>query len=314
MKVVFVASGNKKVGTVSSFVRAQFDSLQREGLEMLLFPIVGHGWKPYLCSIRSLRNTIRREKPDIVHAHYSVCGVVAAAAAAGTNCKVVVSILGSFPKKNFKKHWCKFFIKHFWNATLVKSQRTARQLGINLPVIPSGVNIDQFTPIDYQKARELCGFEEGKKYVIWCSNPERSEKNYPLARAAVEELRRQDVSLVPVFDKPHSAVAEYMCAADALLLTSKMEGSPNVVKEAMACNCPIATTDVGDVRENLDGLPGAYISRIDSPIQVAEALASALAFGQRTAGRQQLVNKGLTTEAVAKRMVCLYSETLSKQH
>ena len=78
MKVVFVASGNKAVGTVSSFVSSQYASLQREGLDMVLFPVKGHGWKAYVAAMARLRRLVRRERPDVVHAHYSVCGLVAA--------------------------------------------------------------------------------------------------------------------------------------------------------------------------------------------------------------------------------------------
>ena len=100
MKVIFVASGNKTVGTVSAFVNSQFESLKQQGVDMHLFPIIGKGWKAYAQSIPQLRNLIKKERPDIVHAHYSICGVVAAMACVGLRTKVVVSILGSFPHKS----------------------------------------------------------------------------------------------------------------------------------------------------------------------------------------------------------------------
>ena len=84
MKVIFVASGNKAVGTVSAFVRSQYDSLEKEGVEMVLFPVVGHGAKGYLKNLSALRRLVRRERADIVHAHYSTCGYLATLASAGT--------------------------------------------------------------------------------------------------------------------------------------------------------------------------------------------------------------------------------------
>ena len=110
MKVFFVASGNKSVGCVSPFVQSQYDSLSREGLEMVLFPIRGKGWKAYARAILQLRKAIRSERPDVVHAHYSVCGIVATVAALCYRTKVVVSILGSFPHRNFKRRWVRFCI------------------------------------------------------------------------------------------------------------------------------------------------------------------------------------------------------------
>ena len=306
MKVVFVASGNKAVGTVSAFVGSQYESLRREGLDMVLFPIKGRGWKAYAKAIGSLRKLVRKERPDVVHAHYSVCGLVASLATCCTKTKVVVSILGSFPQPSFKKRWVSFFIKHVWDATLVKSQRTADQLGMSLPVVPNGVNLEQFVLIDHGVARERCGFEEGKKYVIWCSNPSRSEKNYPLAQRAVALLDDANVELIPVFDRSHSQVVEYMCAADVLLLTSVMEGSPNVIKEAMACGLPIVTTDVGDVQWVTGRLPGTYVVPYGDAKALAQGIGSALAFGGRTAGRERIISLGLTTTEVARKIITIY--------
>ena len=193
MKVIFVASGNKTVGGVSSFVRSQFNSLQAEGLEMILFPVVGHGAKAYLRAARNLRKLVKKEHPDVVHAHYSACGYVATMATLFLKPKVVVSILGSFPRKTRKLRIVKFFVNHLWDKTIVKSQRTADQMGMALPVIPSGVNLEQFTLIDQKEARKMVGFETDKKYVVWCSNPERSEKRFPLAKQSVDLLDNERV-------------------------------------------------------------------------------------------------------------------------
>lgn len=312
MKVIFVASGNKRVGTVSAFVRSQYESLKEEGLEMILFPITGKGWKSYADAIRRLRNLVKQESPDIIHAHYSVCGHVAYMASLFTKTKVVVSILGSFPEKTFKLHLVRFCIKHFWDRTIVKSQRTAGQLGMDLPVIPNGVNLDMFQLIEQQEARKQCGFEDGKQYVIWCSNPERPEKDYPLAQRAVELLDNPNVVLYPVFDKTHEEVVKYMCAADVLLLTSQSEGSPNVIKEAMSCNCPIVSTDVGDVKWVTEGVDGTYVAEESTPNSVSIAIQKALSFRDRTEGRQAIITKGLTTKMIANRIVQLYKGISNK--
>ena len=311
MKVIFVASGNKSVGTVSSFVRSQYESLRNDGLDMILFPIRGKGWKSYLKGITQLRKMVKREHPDIVHAHYSVCGVVAALATCCTTTKVVVSILGSFPSNTFKLHWVRFFIKHVWDATLTKSQRTANQLGIDLPVIPNGVNLDQFTLIDHVEARKLCGFDANKKYVIWCSNPTRREKRFDWAQEAVRLLDNDNVVLYPVYDKSHDEVVKYMCAADVLLLTSEMEGSPNVIKEAMTCNCPIVSTDVGDVCWVTGGVEGTYVAPCGDTKEIGLCLAKALDHDGRTKGRERIKDYGLTTIDIAKKIESLYD---SLQH
>lgn len=306
MKVVFVASGNKAVGCVSSFVRSQFESLKAEGLDMTLFPVKGRGWKSYAKAIGQLRRIVRKERPDVVHAHYSTCGIVAALATMGTGTKVVVSILGSFPSKSFKRSWVRFCIKHVWDATLVKSQRTAGQLEMELPVVPNGVSLEQFKIMDYVEARKKCGFEDDKKYVIWCSNPSRSEKRFPLAQKAVAALNDENVVLYPVYDRSHDEVVDYMCAADVLLLTSYCEGSPNVIKEAMACNCPIVTTDVGDVNWVTEGVAGTYVAPNGDADALTRDLRQALAFDTRTEGRAQIAALGLRIQDVAQKIKHIY--------
>ena len=306
MKVLFVASGNKTVGKVSAFVQSQYDSLVREGVGMLMYPVVGHGPGGYLKHWAALRRLIRRERPDIVHAHYSTCGYLASLAAFGTRAKVVVSLLGSFPVRNYRYQLVRFFVRHVWDATIVKSERTRSQLDLALPVIPNGVDLDSFTLIPREEARREVGFEDGRKYIIFVSNPARTEKNYPLAQEAVRLLEDSTVELVPVYDKTHDEVVKYFCAADALVMTSLSEGSPNVIKEAMACNCPLVVTDVGDVRWVTEGVEGTYVSDTYQPEEVAGLLRKALQFGKRTAGRERILQLGLTTEAVARRILSVY--------
>lgn len=315
MKVLFVASGNKRVGKVSAFVQSQYDSLVNAGLEMILFPVIGKGLKGHIKAILSLRKLLKREKPDIIHAHYSVCGYVATIASLGLRTRVVVSILGSFPRNNLKLKIVRFFIKHVWSKTLVKSQRTAKQLSINLPIIPNGVNLSQFSIIDYDNARKLCNFEENKKYIIWCSNPDRKEKRFNIAREAVDRLGDRSVVLFPVYNRTHDEVVNYMCAADVMLLSSYSEGSPNVIKEAMACNCPIVSSNVGDVPERLSGLDGCFVLNEDPRYEeydaelesMVEKLRLVLEFNARTKGRNRIIKDQLSIEQVAKRILEFYT-------
>lgn len=307
MKVLFIASGNKTAGRVSAFVQSQYDSLEKEGLDMLLYPVVGHGWKGYAKHIRAIRNLVRREKPDVVHAHYSSCGYLASLACIGLKVKVVVSILGSFPRKSLKLKMVRFCIDHIWNATIVKSERTRAQLDRNLPVIPNGVDLDLFPPMPQEEARRKVDFAIGQKYIIFVSDPSRPEKRFGLAQAAVERLNDKTVHLVPIFNKPHGEVVDYMCAADVLIMTSSNEGSPNVIKEAMACNCPIVVTDVGDVRWVTEGVEGTFVSDTSNVGELAGLLSKALSFSGRTHGRDRIVGLGLTAAAVAERIMNIYS-------
>ena len=102
-----------------------------------------------------------------------------------------------------------------------------------------------------------------------------------------------------------------MNACHVLLLTSFSEGSPNVVKEAMACNLPVVSVPVGDVADLLAGVDGCAVRPRDAEA-LSEAIIEAVNRKQRTNGRTALERKGLDQESVAKRIINLYEELLTK--
>ena len=68
-------------------------------------------------------------------------------------------------------------------------------------------------------------------------------------------------------------VAAWMRRSSALCLTSRDEGMPNVVLEAMACGLPVVASAVGGVPDILRGMPSAFAV----PSGDVEALAGSLA-------------------------------------
>ena len=305
MKILFVGSANKRGENVSPIVQSQAESLIKEGINVVTYPVVGNGFVGYLKNIIPLSRFIRKEKPDVVHAHYSLCGYIARLA---TKRPIVVSIMGSFPTNSRKRKIVKWCIRHAWNTTIVKSKRTEEQLAEKgLYVIPNGVNLELFGTLDKDEVRKRCDFEQGKQYVIFASNPQRTEKRYDLAQKAVELLENDKVELVPVYNQPHYILAEYITAADALILPSIQEGSPNVVKEAMACNCPVVATNVGDVKWLLDGVKGSYVAKTFEAEEISDLLKKALTF-EKSTGKERLTQIGLDSKIVANKLIQIYEQ------
>ena len=190
------------------------------------------------------------------------------------------------------------------------SERMHKIFGTNnrCVVLSDGINFKKFFPVERQQARNALGWPEDKKIVLFAANPARPVKNFALAEKTVELLRDEQVLLKSFVNVPDELINYYYNAADVLLMTSLHEGSPNVVKEAMACNLPIISTDVGDVREVIAGATRCSICPPD-----AETLASALAVtldgGLRTDGRKRVCH--LELSAVTQQMIRLYEGVLS---
>jgi teichuronic acid biosynthesis glycosyltransferase TuaC len=306
MKILFISSGNVH-GGISPIVLSQGKSLEPEGIKVEYFTVAGKGLRGYFKNIFRLRSHLHKNKYDIFHAHYWLSGIVAYLAGAKP---LIVSLMGTESRSGkFIQTIIKYFSKKLWDHTIVKSIRTRNDLNLNeASVIPNGVNMELFRPIPRSECRKKAGLEDGK-YIIFASDPARHEKNYPLAEESVSRAKIPQVQLYIVNNRPHEMMPYFMNAGDVLLLTSLWEGSPNVIKEAMACGLPIVTTDVGDVREVIDGIDGCFITSYD-PDEIADKLISAIQFGHRTKGREKI--RALDEKNIAKKLIRLYRDMLNE--
>ncbi len=315
MKVLFISSGNKGI---SPIIRAQGESLRKAGIQIEYLPIVGKGIWGYLSNVPAVRKRFSKGGFDLVHAHYSLCGFVAALANLSTPKKkkkpIVMSLMGSDVKDgDFWLSIIRHFVKHVWDVTIVKSDDMKNSLGIDsVYVIPNGVDIELCRPLDQENCRREIGWDLGKKYVLFGADPAREVKNFPLTQSAFSQLALENVELKTLGQVPHDEIPLYLNACDVLLLTSKWEGSPNIIKEAMACNIPIVCTDVGDVRWLLEGVDGCYLTSHDVD-DIAGKIMLALDFGERTNARERLVKLQLDAESVVEKIVNLYKSVITTE-
>ena len=309
MKILFVSSGNNKFG-ISPIVYNQGESIKKYGLYIDYFTIVGKGVFGYLKNVFLIKKKIKK-KYDLIHAHYSLSAF--AATLAFPNIPLVVSLMGTDSQMNlFWRLLIKVCYLAFWDHTIVKSKSMKESLHLNkASVIPNGVDLNKFKLRDKLEIRKKLGLNGNKKYILFLSNPDRLEKNFSLAKNAVDILPDPSIILLPIFDKKHNEAIDYLNASDILLMTSLWEGSPNAVKEAMACNIPIVSTNVGDVREVIGNTEGCYITSFKAE-DVADKIKKALQFGKRTNGRQRIIELGLDSETIAKKIIKVYEEVLKK--
>ena len=308
MNVLFISSGNSKYG-ISPIVYNQGLSLQNAGVNLSYFTIKGKGITGYLKNIFKLHKLLNQKQYDLFHAHYSASSFAASLAGARP---LIVSLMGSDVKAGkHAKLLLMIFNKLFWKRCIVKSADMKRSLGIkSANVIPNGIDFNKFKKIIKEEAIKRIGWDKNKKYIVFASDPGRYEKNYKLAKVAFQSLNYNSLELKHLIDIPHDEMPYIYSAADVVLCTSLWEGSSNVIKEAMACNCPIVTTDVGDVNEVIGNTDGSYICSYD-PLDVAKKLDNAIRFGKRTLGRNSI--KHLDQEIIAKKVVKLYQDALKSK-
>ncbi len=323
LKILFVFSGNSEKFPISPFTQAQAESLRARGLEVDYFPVQGKGMLNYLKNARPLRRHLRAHRYDLIHAHYSLCGWVAVLAALG-RVPVVVSLMGDDAQGTFVGAgriewtsripiWLTRLLQPWVRAMIAKAPDLTRVIWRKklAHVIPNGVRLEQFRLLP-GGCREMLGLDPDKKYVLFLGNPEDVNKNFALAQAAARLLNRPDVALLNPYPVQHEQVVQYLNSVDVFTLCSFGEGSPNVVKEAMSCNCPMVVTPAGDAAWVVGDEPGCFVAGYE-PADFAEKLAQALDFAAsegRTRGRERIRALGLDAEAVASRLIGVYRQAL----
>lgn len=319
MTAIYPTAENPAFG---SFVKTQAESLKRAGIDVELLVMRGGNRKLlYPKAVFELRKRLQQSSIDLVHAHFGYVGLVARTQ---WKAPLVVTyhgddLLGTINERGKKELWsvlaasaCKRLARHV-DAAIVQSQQMARQLKkSNVFVIPHEVDLEVFKPTDRAEARRALGLRADKKYLLFAANPEIPVKRFSLAKAAANVLDQQDAftELLVVHKAPQWRLALYMSACDVLVFPSYQEGSPNIIKQAMACNLPIVATDVGDVRQLIGKTRDCYICPPDAR-KFAACMKEVLSRRQRTDGRNHI--RHLNTESVSGRIIDVYRQVLKNR-
>ena len=292
-----------------TFVHDEVEALRKLGVEMDVFFADGQRRTlNYLTGMAGVfGRSLARRRYDVVHAHYVFSGVMARCQA---RWPLVLTLHGSEVAVGWTPPLSRW-IARLSDWVIVTSPRVLDDLGMNLPhvsVIPCGIDLDLFTPGEQAAARARLDLPLDRKLVVFVGEP-RPEKQVHLLAGAVARLQAagQPVDLVIASGQPHERMPLFMQAADVLGLTSSYEGSPMVIKEAMACNLPIVATDVGDVAQVIGGTAGCYLCA-PTVESVADNLAQALAFGGRTEGREHI--RHLSGDGAARQVLAVYREVM----
>jgi teichuronic acid biosynthesis glycosyltransferase TuaC len=311
MNTLFVCSGNK--GSVSPFIMDQKEALESKGVSVDIFTVRGKGISGYLKSLKALKARLRRESYDFIHAHYGLSGLLA-----GLQLKVpvILTLHGSDVNQPFIRFFSRIasFLARKVIVVSEKMRALLKSRNTEVKVIPCGVDMELFRPMNKQEARkrlESTGklkFEKGKSYVLFSSSFDMEVKNPALAMEAAQSLG-DGYELIELKGYSREEVALLLNTVDVALLTSKTEGSPQFIKEAMACDCPIVTTDVGDVRQIINNTKGCFICE-PAVADVSEKVKKATHFRQ-TKGREK-IPADYSKEAVSEHIIDEYVNLVEK--
>jgi len=261
-----------------TFVAAQVESLRDVGIdiEVLFLDRLEAGRRVYRNLAETARASFNTVNPDLVHVMYG--GVMSAVVTKAIRERpVLVSFCGSdllgIRGGAVQKLSARFGVAASRRAAVraagivVKSDNLLSALPKRIDhsrvwLLPNGVDLRRFSPLDRLECQRRLGWDPARRHALFPADPARPEKRFGLAEACVARLDESgaDVDLHVLKGVPHEDVPTWLNAAEVILVTSTHEGSPNAVKEALACNVPVVSVDVGDVRARIGGIDGCYIA------------------------------------------------------
>jgi glycosyltransferase involved in cell wall biosynthesis len=302
------------------FIVRNAELLRDAGVDVEVFHFRG-AKKPqnYLRAWRKVRAKLQEQPFDLLHAQFGQSGLLALPKSLplivtfrGSDLEGIVGPNGRYTLAGRLLRLVSKLVARVADEVITVSETLARHLPRRpFHVIPSGIDLELFHPIPVQEARAQLGLPAYSRLVLFAANPHNPVKRYWLAQAALEHFDGdQQIEMVVSNGVPHAMMPVYMNACDVLLLTSLHEGSPNVVKEALACNLPIVSTDVGDVRARIGSIAGCMIAN-DSPNDLATALQLVLRRNKRIDGRSTVL--ALDERVLTEQIIEVYELALRKQ-
>jgi teichuronic acid biosynthesis glycosyltransferase TuaC len=305
-----------------TFIKPIVDSLRVAGHQVdLIHPGPGPApWRYMQATSQVFWKTVRGHY-DIVHGHYGLWCLAArmqwraalVSAFLGDDLLGTFTATGGYSRKSLFVVGLSRWLCRVSDATTVKSEQMKKAAGrAEAVIIADGIDFDLFHPLPRAEARAALGWDQDRYYVVFANNPKIPVKNFALAQAAVQRLAERGIvaELVVANGLPQTTVVQYMNASNVLILPSLAEGTPNVVKEAMACNVPVVATDVGDVAQVIGRTAGCTVCSHD-PDALAAGLVTALLHSEPTTGRDDIAH--LRSSVILQHILDLYGQAVARK-
>ncbi len=294
-----------------AFVMQQVEQLRLLGHQVDVLHFEGYRSKlEYVKAAIQVRKQTRSVKYDVVHAHYGVTGI---AAVFRFDTALVITLHGSDVLLGRLERVISRQVCRFADAVVAVS----KQIAARVPgeIIPCGVDLNRFQQKGRAEARQRLGLALDKKYVLFPFSPSRRVKRFELATAAVNRLAAHglNVELLSISQVPNGEMPWYYSAADVMILCSDSEGSPTSVKEALACNLPVVSTDVGDAKEIGEGIAGFQVCA-QTPESLANGLETVLERGPEVGFDGSAAMRRYSLEQTAEAIVQVYRRAIKERN
>jgi glycosyltransferase involved in cell wall biosynthesis len=253
---------------------------------------------------------------DVIHAHHGQSGIVALAQKKrpvvitfhGTDLQGIRDQSGQVTPLGYVLRLSSQWVAMHAGEIILVADHLAKHIR-NRPyhLIPAGIDLNLFRPLPMEDARFMLGLPTDMRLILFVGDPDRTEKRFWLAQKALDFLHEM-VQLVVVNGVSPEKIPFYMNACDILLVTSSTEGSPSVVKEALACDLPIVSTDVGDIRQRIKSIDGCVVCENDLPETIALALKKVLDRNKRIEGRESV--RDLDERLLTQKIIQVYEKAI----
>jgi teichuronic acid biosynthesis glycosyltransferase TuaC len=301
------------------FLVREVEALRRHGVQVDIFPFRGsmHLFN-YMQAWRQLQAQLQQKTYHLIHAQFGQSGLLAfwpkklplVVSYRGSDLNGIVDAGGRMTVTGWLLRKVSQLVALRADQVILVSAALARHLPKHrYHVIPSGLDMALFRPMPCRDVRARLNLDPNRHYVLFAGGRHNPIKRYHLAKAAVARLVGETVELLVADGVAPRLMPDYMNAADVLLLTSTREGSPNVVKEALACNLPVVSVDVGDVRQRLAGIEGCFVVDNDRAETIATALRRVLQNRKPIAGRSAV--RHLDLSLTTRQIIAVYEQALA---
>ncbi len=307
------------------FMKEQVESVEKYGVENTI--IFSNGLKSnpkikFSATFIHLRTAVklffhlRTHKYDVIHCHNVLSGLILQIAGGLKDKHSLMSLqndlenIGSTDQRFTGKLYPKF-------AQIIVKKQLKNQKE-KFVYLPNGVNMDLFKPLGKTECKKKLGLDPDKRYILFVDSntykartQKRKDRFDETLRILRDKYGYQNLEPLIMTKTERKDVPIWMNACDMYLLSSDEEGSPNAVKECMACNVPVVATPVGNIPDLFDGVKDCKMSTKLDADELAKLADEVLSSDSETRTREKIIEKELDMDSIAKRLFKIYQE-LSK--